>query len=128
MEGSHEEEGGAGDDSTSASPPPLVNPMRSAVRKPWKLHYANEDLKEAEANEAANPGHFGREIEEIRRWIAAIERNEDSDSTDDDYRPPSERRAKRKEKEEELMGWESEAPFPTNNEPADYIDVDDILI
>ena len=117
-------------------PPPLAKTNRrpdfphGAIRKPWKLHYANEDLKEAEAKEAANPGYYGREIEEIRRWIVAIERNEDSDSTDDDYRPPLERSARRKEKEgeDELMGWESEAPFPKDNEPADYIDINDILI
>ena len=80
--------------------------------------------------EAAEPGCHGHEVEKWQRWCDAIARNEDSDDTDDDYRPPSERKARRREKEEEeeLMGWESEVPFPDDNEPADFIDVDDILI
>ena len=81
-----------------------------------------------EAQEAEDPGHYGHEIEKLRRWVLAIQADEDSDDTDDDYRPPSERKkARQKREEEDLMGWESEAPFPNDNSVADYIDVDDIL-
>ena len=87
-----------------------------------------EDLLEAEAKEAADPGRFGHEVERIRRWCDAIRANEDSDTTDDDYRPPPERRKVRKEREEnDLLGWESEVPFPNNTEAADFINADDIL-
>ena len=87
-----------------------------------------EDLLEAEAREAAEPGLHGHEVEKIRRWCEAIRADEDSDSTDDDFRPPPERKKVRKEREEnDLLGWESEIPFPDNNDAADYIDVDDIL-
>ena len=85
-------------------------------------------MKEAEEREAAEPGCHGHEVEKVRRWCEAIRVNEDSDDTDDDYRPPPERKIARQRKEEDdLMGWESETPFPNNNSVADYIDVDDIL-
>ena len=102
----------------------------SHIRKPWKYAYALEDLQEAKLKEAAEPGCHGHEIERWQRWCDAIARDEDSDDTDDDYRPPAERKEKRREREEEeeLMGWESEVPFPDNSGPADYIDVDDILL
>ena len=100
-----------------------------SVRKPWKLTYALEDLLEAEAKEEAEPGRHGHEVERIRRWCNAIRANEDSDDTDDDFRPPAERKKARQEREEQdLLGWESEAPFPENNTAADYIDIDDILM
>ena len=87
-----------------------------------------DDLVVARLKEAANPGTQGHEIEALERWIESIRRDEDSDSTDDDYRPPPERKRVRKEKEEgDLMGWESETPFPKENGAAEYIDVDDIL-
>ena len=119
---------------TLTRPPPTNATQRrqcfgSAVRKPWKLHYAEEELREVEAQEAADPGQYGHEIERMKRWVLAIHADEDSDSTDDDYRPPPERKRKRKEKEreDELIGWESEAPFPEDNEEADFIDPNDIL-
>ena len=98
------------------------------VRKPWKLHFAMEDLLEAEAKEASEPGCHGHEIERCRRWCNAIRKDEDSDDTDDDYRPPNERRQRRREKENDLMGWEDETPFPDDNAAADYIDANDILV
>ena len=39
-----------------------------------------------------------------------------------------ERRQKRREKENDLMGWEDETPFPDDNAAADYIDANDILV
>ena len=109
-------------------PPHPATLLPPEFTKPWKYYFALEELKEAEEREAAEPGCHGHEIERGRRWCEAIRANEDSDDTDDDYRPPSERkRARQRKGEEELMGWESETPFPNNNSAADYIDVDDIL-
>ena len=63
-----------------------------AVRKPWKLAWVKERLEDAMAMEAQEPGFHGQEVEVARRWLEDVEANEDSDSTDDDWRPPLERK------------------------------------
>ena len=69
-----------------------------AVRKPWKQAWVQERLEDAQLLEADEPGFHGREVEEMQRWLNDVIANEDSDSTDDDWRPPLERKNGRSHK------------------------------
>ena len=65
-----------------------------AVRKPWKLAWVKERLEDAQILEAQEPGYHGQEVEVAQRWYDDVVNNEDSDSTDEDWRPPLERKVR----------------------------------
>ena len=71
-----------------------------AIRKPYKLAWVQDRLDDAQALEAQEPGYHGQEVEEAQRWLDEVLANEDSDSTDDDWRPPLERKE----------GWSHKTP------------------
>ena len=89
-----------------------------AVRKPWKLAWVEERLEDAQRLEADEPGFHGQEVEEAQRWVDEVLANEDSDSTDDDWRPPLERKE----------GWSHKQPrdpFVRRDKGRRYEDDDD---
>ena len=69
-----------------------------AIRKPYKLAWVQDQLEDAQALEAQEPGYHGAEVEEAQRWVDEVLANEDSDSTDNDWRPPLHRKDGRSHK------------------------------